>query len=235
MRAHFCCHLSHEAFIQIVEVSIQRRVEQPLQLRYCWQLSAQFLQILLVFRCWESPSGEGAGLGQMIIPSAARFPVVIAVIPQQTELFTQKQPDGFRHVSYRFREKPKVQQRFQQDGDAVAVVVAAVSKSEIELVWSQPEPSASPSWRYGDLKRGYSPSMQPPLSGGGKTEYHLKGGLVTRFWERLLGLIATSLPLARELVTDTVLHTRNQAGNGHINKDLQEVSTGRAKSDKRKW
>jgi len=37
--------------------------------------------------------------------------------------------------------------------------------------------------------------MQPPHSGGGTTEYHCKGGLLLDL-ERLLGLIAASLPLA---------------------------------------
>jgi hypothetical protein len=36
------------------------------------------------------------------------------------------------------------------------------------------------------------PSMQPPNSGGGTTEYHFKGGSLLDL-ERLLGLIAASL------------------------------------------
>ena len=43
--------------------------------------------------------------------------------------------------------------------------------------------------------------MQPPHSGGGTTEYHFKGGLLLDF-ERLLGLIAASLPLAQYEVAE---------------------------------
>src|SRR5215472_8191853 len=58
-------------------------------------------------------------------------------------------------------------------------------------------PSASSSRTYDDLKRGNSPSMQPPQhSGGGTTGYHFTGALLLDL-KRLVGLIAASLPLAQ--------------------------------------
>jgi PAS domain-containing protein len=56
-------------------------------------------------------------------------------------------------------------------------------------------PSASSSRTYDDLKRGYSPSMQPPHSGGGTTGYHFTAVLLLDL-KRLLGFIAASLLLA---------------------------------------
>ena len=75
----------------------------------------------------------------MIIARTARSPVAIALIPQQPELFTQEQPDRFWDLLGRFREIAQVQQRFQQNGNSVPVVIAAVTTYEVKLARSELE------------------------------------------------------------------------------------------------
>jgi hypothetical protein len=154
--------LGRHPLIEIVKEAAERRPDHPLQLRLCWEFDPEcaqaslgtFTQLFLRRRLWGAVLAEPRLHGVLVLAgwktAAGVLPnqcqvkragtgmarIVRRVVPEQLELVGDERADGLWHLPEIVGEITQVLHGLEQDGDTVAIHIAAAGVHQGVFGWT---------------------------------------------------------------------------------------------------